>query len=31
MKVNPAAAAMPHSGIREIMNAAWARAGVLHL
>ena len=31
MKVNPAAAAMPHSGIREIMNAAWGRPDVLHL
>jgi len=31
MKVNPAAAAMPHSGIREIMNAAWGRPGILHL
>jgi aspartate/methionine/tyrosine aminotransferase len=31
MKVNSAAAAMPHSGIREIMNAAWGRPDVLHL
>jgi aspartate/methionine/tyrosine aminotransferase len=31
MKVNPAAAAMPPSGIREIMNAAWGRDDVLHL
>jgi aspartate/methionine/tyrosine aminotransferase len=31
MKVNPAAAAMPPSGIREIMNAAWGRPGLLHL
>ncbi len=31
MKVNPAAAAMPPSGIREIMNAAWGRSDVLHL
>jgi aspartate/methionine/tyrosine aminotransferase len=31
MKLNSAAAAMPHSGIREIMNAAWGRPGVLHL
>jgi aspartate aminotransferase len=31
MKVNPAAAAMPPSGIREIMNAAWAQPDVLHL
>jgi aspartate/methionine/tyrosine aminotransferase len=31
MKINPAAAAMPHSGIREIMNAAWGRPDVLHL
>jgi aspartate/methionine/tyrosine aminotransferase len=31
MKVNAAAAAMPHSGIREIMNAAWGRPDVLHL
>lgn len=31
MHVNPAAAAMPASGIREIMNAAWARADVIHL
>jgi aspartate aminotransferase len=29
--VNPAAAAMPASGIREIMNAAWGRADVIHL
>jgi aspartate/methionine/tyrosine aminotransferase len=31
MKVNPAAAAMAPSGIREIMNAAWGQPGVLHL
>jgi aspartate/methionine/tyrosine aminotransferase len=31
LKVNHAAAAMPHSGIREIMNAAWGRSDVLHL
>jgi aspartate aminotransferase len=31
MKVNPAAAAMTPSGIREIMNAAWGRPEVLHL
>jgi aspartate/methionine/tyrosine aminotransferase len=31
MKLNPAAEAMSHSGIREIMNAAWGRPGVLHL
>lgn len=31
MKVNPAAAAMAPSGIREIMNAAWGRSDVLHL
>jgi aspartate aminotransferase len=31
MKVNPAAAAMAPSGIREIMNAAWGRPDVLHL
>jgi aspartate aminotransferase len=29
--VNPAAGAMPASGIREIMNAAWGRPGVIHL
>ena len=29
--MNPAAGAMPASGIREIMNAAWGRAGVVHL
>ena len=31
MKLNPAAAAMAPSGIREIMNAAWGQPGVLHL
>jgi aspartate/methionine/tyrosine aminotransferase len=31
MKVNPAAAAMAPSGIREIMNAAWGQADILHL
>jgi aspartate aminotransferase len=31
MKVNPAAAAMAPSGIREIMNAAWGQPDVLHL
>jgi aspartate/methionine/tyrosine aminotransferase len=31
MKLNSVAAAMPHSGIREIMNAAWGRPDVLHL
>jgi aspartate/methionine/tyrosine aminotransferase len=31
MKVNPAAAAMPPSGIREIMNAAWGQPDLLHL
>ena len=31
MHVNPAAGAMPASGIREIMNAAWGRADVIHL
>jgi aspartate/methionine/tyrosine aminotransferase len=31
VKVNPVAAALPASGIREIMNAAWGRADVLHL
>ena len=31
MKVNPATGAMAPSGIREIMNAAWGRADVLHL
>jgi aspartate/methionine/tyrosine aminotransferase len=31
MKLNPAAAAMAPSGIREIMNAAWAQPDVLHL
>ena len=31
MKVNPTAAAMAPSGIREIMNAAWGRSDVLHL
>ncbi|MCU1671875.1 MAG: Aspartate transaminase [Blastococcus sp.] len=31
MQVNAAAAAMPPSGIREIMNAAWGRSDVLHL
>jgi len=31
MKVNVAAAGMPSSGIREIMNAAWGRPEVIHL
>jgi aspartate aminotransferase len=31
MKLNPVAESMAHSGIREIMNAAWGRPGVLHL
>ena len=31
MKVNPAAAAMAPSGIREIMNAAWGQPDLLHL
>ena len=31
MHVNPAAGAMPASGIREIMNAAWGRPEVIHL
>jgi aspartate aminotransferase len=29
--VNPAAGAMPASGIREIMDAAWGRSDVIHL
>lgn len=31
MRVNPVAAAMPGSGIREIMDAAWGRPDVVHL
>jgi aspartate aminotransferase len=31
MRVNRAAATMPPSGIREIMNAAWGRSDVIHL
>jgi aspartate aminotransferase len=31
MQLNPLARAMPGSGIREIMNAAWGRPGVVHL
>jgi len=31
MQVNTAAHAMPASGIREIMNAAWGRPEVIHL
>lgn len=31
MKMNPAAAGMAPSGIREIMNAAWGQPDVLHL
>jgi len=30
-QVNPAATAMARSGIREIMDAAWGRADVIHL
>lgn len=31
MRINPAARNMPGSGIREIMDAAWGRADVIHL
>jgi aspartate aminotransferase len=31
VEVNPVVAAMPASGIREIMNAAWGRSDVIHL
>lgn len=31
MRLNPAAASMPRSGIREIMDAAWGRPDVIHL
>jgi len=29
--INTVAAAMPRSGIREVMDAAWGRPGVIHL
>lgn len=31
MRVNPAAASMPRSGIREIMDSAWGQTDVIHL
>jgi len=31
MQLNPLAGAIPGSGIREIMNAAWGRPDVIHL